>query len=214
MRIRLLVILFLLALPTRSRAVLEWKDDLVVRRAAASDTFVTAQFVFRNGSSKPITITSVRPSCHCTTTDLESRPYAPGETGVVTARVDIAGRRGLVENTIEVVHQDGNLIMDRLRLNIEVAGVARVTPTFHFWALNGRTDTKMSVIVPIVTGVFSILNVEASNSDFAWSLARQGGRQELRIAPRNISRRTRTVFKITMRAGDEIAVQTVYAHIK
>jgi hypothetical protein len=92
--------------------------------------------------------------------------------------------------------------------------VASITPTFQFWRANSRPDTKTCVITPSSTNSVSVLGIEPSNDSFYWAIGSRRGRQELRICPRTTERNGRTTFRITLRSGNEIVTQSVYAYIK
>ncbi|MCS7153104.1 MAG: DUF1573 domain-containing protein [Bacteroidia bacterium] len=61
-------------------------------------------FTFKNTSSKPVKLTSVKASCGCTTPSWTQDPVPPGGTGQVQASYDTKGRPGNFVKTITVQH--------------------------------------------------------------------------------------------------------------
>lgn len=85
----------------------------------------TAPFTFNltNVCTNEITITQVHASCGCTTAKLPATPWhiPPGGSGSVGARVDLAGKMGLVIKTLTFFTSVGNRIVT-LKVNIPPAG--------------------------------------------------------------------------------------------
>jgi len=71
---------------------------LVVEGEQASQTFEVT-----NTGSAPLVITSVQPSCGCTTPDWTKEPILPGKTGVIKASYNSQGRPGVFNKSITVV---------------------------------------------------------------------------------------------------------------
>lgn len=58
----------------------------------------TCQFVFRNVSDKPVTISNVRTSCGCTAAKLYDRTIAPGKEGKISLTFHPDGQVGTIYN--------------------------------------------------------------------------------------------------------------------
>lgn len=71
---------------------------------------ITAVFHLKNDTNKPITLSRLDPSCHCTTATVEGVPasaalpaIAPGKTAAIRVTVDLAGHpAGNLEKTVTV----------------------------------------------------------------------------------------------------------------
>ncbi len=63
---------------------------------------VTHNFVFTNTGNEPLVLTSVRPSCGCTTSDYTKEPVQPGAKGFVSAVFDPLRRPGQFSKSISI----------------------------------------------------------------------------------------------------------------
>lgn len=70
--------------------------------AKPEDTSAPFSIYVTNVWSNAIVIESVHTSCHCTVADLPSNPWVlqPGDSGVVTATVQLEGQDGIVEKVL------------------------------------------------------------------------------------------------------------------
>lgn len=68
---------------------------------------VTYVFDFTNLTSKPLTMTSVRASCGCTTPNWSREPVAPNSDGEITVTYHTSGRPGSFRKSITVNLSDG-----------------------------------------------------------------------------------------------------------
>ena len=71
-----------------AKAVVEWKKDHHDFGEVPQGTPVVYEFEFKNESLKPVVISNVKASCHCTTPDWPKQPVKPGETAVIKATYD------------------------------------------------------------------------------------------------------------------------------
>ena len=74
---------------------LSWEDQRFETEAGVSDKQAISGFQFSNNGDYPITITSVKTSCGCTTAGLDKKTYQPGENGTITATFEFGQRIGL-----------------------------------------------------------------------------------------------------------------------
>ena len=59
-------------------------------------------FRFKNIGDKPLVISNVSASCGCTVPETPKKPYAPGETGVIKASFNSAGKSGAQAKQVNV----------------------------------------------------------------------------------------------------------------
>lgn len=64
---------------------------------------ITYEFKFTNKGTAPLTITSVRASCGCTTPGWTKEAVMPGKTGVVTAQYNTVNRPGVFNKNLTVI---------------------------------------------------------------------------------------------------------------
>lgn len=108
----------LLALAAAGHEGLTWERTTVLVSAAAGQRVARAEFRFRNETPYPIRITSIEPSCHCTTAQAEPSDCPPGATGVIRAEMDIEGDAGRVEKHI-LVGTDANPYPSELTFDVD-----------------------------------------------------------------------------------------------
>lgn len=63
---------------------------------------LNVSFRFKNTGSKPLVISNVTASCGCTVPETPKKPYAPGETGVIKASFNSAGKPNLQSKQVNV----------------------------------------------------------------------------------------------------------------
>ncbi len=83
---------------------LAWDAMEKTVEAKAGDMAADFVFTVTNKSDRPITITSVRPSCGCTVVDVPANPWvlAPGASGKLAATVDFTGKDGVLVKSLFV----------------------------------------------------------------------------------------------------------------
>lgn len=86
---------------------------------------VSYDFVFKNTSSQPIQLESVRASCGCTTPNWSKDPILPGKTSKITATYSTQGRPGNFHKTITVQSTAGQKILT-IKGNVEKAPATSV----------------------------------------------------------------------------------------
>jgi hypothetical protein len=86
------ICILLLLCPCQALAQVQWPQRSIEIRPKPDEAQVVAAFPFTNAGSEPVTITSLRTSCDCTTASLAKHTYAPGEGGSITATFTVGGR--------------------------------------------------------------------------------------------------------------------------
>lgn len=74
-------------------------------------TLATFDFKFTNTSSAPIVLSNVQASCGCTTPKWPREPIGAGESAVIQAQYNSAGRPGAFHKTITVYSDAGNQVL-------------------------------------------------------------------------------------------------------
>ena len=159
-----LLVIFALALSLH--AELEWEDPIQEFYPGPEATYQTAYFTFRNMGLEPVSITSVQSSCGCTTTDLEKRTYAAGESGTIEARFDFGKRTGLQVKEIYVTTDAPNMLKEILELKVHIPTLLTVSPRSLYWRHEENREPK-SIRVSIENDQpVHIERVESTNPDF------------------------------------------------
>ncbi|HXA80285.1 MAG TPA: DUF1573 domain-containing protein, partial [Opitutaceae bacterium] len=107
------------ATPDPGSSGLSWEAEKIVVSAKLEQQDVRSDFVFRNGSDHPVTITSIDTSCSCTMADSMKRTYAPGEKGSIRAIFE-AGDAGWHKVYVTVATDGPKSEPTRLELDVEV----------------------------------------------------------------------------------------------
>ncbi len=63
---------------------------------------LNVSFRFKNTGTKPLVISNVTASCGCTVPETPKKPYAPGETGVIKASFNSAGKPNMQSKQVNV----------------------------------------------------------------------------------------------------------------
>lgn len=156
-----LQLLVALAVASTAGADLTWERPLQEFHRAPEDGEVVAKFGFKNTGTKPVEITRVASSCGCTTTRLEKRKIAAGESGEIEAKFTFGGRRGEQHKTISVTTDDGRQVALELRCWIEET--LTIAPSLVFWRIGDEPAAK-AVDVRVATGRdVAITSIHSSN---------------------------------------------------
>jgi hypothetical protein len=91
------------ALAMSSHGQLVWQNSEEHFEASYRDRVIVTHYRFVNGGKQTVRIVSITTSCDCTTTNLSSREFAPGESGELEVRFDFEGRLGRQEKSIDVI---------------------------------------------------------------------------------------------------------------
>ncbi len=88
---------------TANYTTLEWIDSTHKDFGKiAEGQKLEVSYVFKNTGTKPLVISSVRPSCGCTIAEQPSEPVAPGAQGIIKASFNSEGRAGPNHKTLFV----------------------------------------------------------------------------------------------------------------
>lgn len=163
MKTSLVVLGALLALGVPARAALEWKNLEADLHPKLTDTTAIAHFKYKNTGDKPVKITSVQPSCGCTTAKLAKDVVAPGESGEILATFHIGERVGPQTKTIHVATDDQPNEATTLTLKADVPRLLEVKPIFMYWAKTKPVEPR--IITATVGGDFPVTKLNVTSTD-------------------------------------------------
>ncbi len=98
------------------KTVVEWYAEEYNFGTVPEGTKVTYQYKFKNTGAVPLTLTSVKASCGCTTPSYSKEPVAPGKEGFIDVSFDTTNREGAQTKTITVIGNFQNEISKQLKL--------------------------------------------------------------------------------------------------
>ncbi len=106
---------------TTAFTTIEWLDpnplDLGQTKAGSE---VEVTFRFKNTGAKPLIIEDVTAQCGCTIPEKPQQPFAPGEEGVIKAKFNSSGYKGLASKQVTVKANTAPTNMHVLTFNVQV----------------------------------------------------------------------------------------------
>lgn len=82
---------------------LQWLDSTSLNLGKVKEgKQVEVSYRFKNTGDKPLVIVNVTASCGCTVPEKPEQPIAPGQEGVIKAKFDSQGRKGVNDKHISV----------------------------------------------------------------------------------------------------------------
>lgn len=90
--------------PATAKPEIAWDALMKDINVKQGENMVGTFFVFTNISPVDVVVTSVRPSCGCTTAELPPLPWtnAPGASGRMDFKINVAGKSGTLFKTVSV----------------------------------------------------------------------------------------------------------------
>jgi hypothetical protein len=126
---------------------LEWENLTAEVGAFQGDSQASAVFRFRNTGHFPVTITSVDPSCGCTSADADKKVVAPGESDSIRATLDIGTRVGRQEKWITVTTDEVPAGSATLTLVVTIKETVTCAPRLLFWKKGGPAAEQATDVV-------------------------------------------------------------------
>ena len=139
-------VLFVILLPVIGQGALIWSNPQIELTTKPGDKEAVGLFRFENSGKSPVTITSVQPSCGCTTAELEKRTYASGEKGEIKAVFTLGDRVGAQEKIIYVATDDASARPVALVLHVMIPELLTCAPRLLMWKVGETPDEKIAVI--------------------------------------------------------------------
>lgn len=148
------------------RGELIWDSLEITQTVSVEAKTADASFSFKNTGDVAIELTDVKTSCGCTTTGLKKRVYQPGESGQVTATLDIGDRRGVQKKTIRV-YTDAASEPQILTMVTVIPEVLKVTPRFLFWKSEENQAEKVIGLKVGIDGPVNLLRAKPNTEHFS-----------------------------------------------
>lgn len=178
-------------------AELTWESIAISQSAIAGDTSASTEFRFRNSGGHPVVIRSVRPTCDCTTFDLNKMLYESGDGGTIKLRMDIgSSKRGTVDRTIEVLYEDTAPVRQILRWIVHIPEPVIIKPDTLCWS--GTRDTRIIGIARTGSEPINVSKIETSNNHLVWNIVTvsESDAYEIHVVPRSGSKNVDTQIRI------------------
>jgi hypothetical protein len=111
---------------------------------------VNHTFIVSNAGTQTLTISEVRPGCHCTTAKDWTHQIAPGKTGEISIKFDSGGINGDVTRSITVRSNGKTAPVQTLLIHGNVWREIEVTPQTAYMMVMPESTNTASTIVHIV----------------------------------------------------------------
>ncbi len=187
----------MLALVASAPAALTWESTEADLHPGLSDKTAVAHFKYKNTGEKPIKITSVHPSCGCTTAALAKDVVEPNESGEITATFNIGDRSGVQTKNITVMTDAEASQATVLKLKATIPTLLEIAPTFIYWSEKDTLEPK--AIKVTVGGDFPVtkLNVTSTDKSIATDIKHDSGRVfTISVRPQEAGRPINAALKI------------------
>lgn len=184
MKKTVLLLIALSGLVSSGFGAIQWETTQVELTAPVLAESVEAAFRFTNTGKTAVVFKEIKPSCGCTTAVLEKLTYAPGESGVVKAKLDIGYRQGLQTKTI-TVNIKGETAPTLLTMQTRIPSILNINPVFVFWT-KGQIPTPKTITLAVgIDAPVHILSVSSSHESINASLEtlEEGKRYKLTVVP-------------------------------
>ena len=146
-----------------AHAALTWETTAADLHPTLTDKTAVAHFKYKNTGDKPVKITSVHPSCGCTTAALAKDVVAPNESGEIVATFNIGDRWGVQNKTISVMTDEDQGQTTVLKLTATIPRVLEIAPAFIYWSANDVLKPK--TITAKVGGDFPVTKLKVTSTD-------------------------------------------------
>jgi hypothetical protein len=178
-----------LALATPAFGQLKWENPEQTFTAKPLDKVVVAKFRFTNVGTTSLKITGLQPSCGCTTTFLEKKDYAPGESGEIEAKFKFGGRVGHQEKWIVVTTDWVPPQPAILRFAVNISEAMTIQPELVMWRVGDQLKPKTIRIVVSDEIPEKVVSVKADNAAVKLELReiRPGKELEILVTPTTTS---------------------------
>lgn len=196
-----------------AEAKLAWESRQVEAVAKLGQEQVRMTFAFENVGEEAVTITDIRPSCGCTTADLEKKTYEPGEKGCITAIFDIGNRSGMQSKQIVVRTDSQESPVVTLTLKVDVPELVRIQPNFVYWR-KGEPRTSKTITIEVVSDEPVVVAAAKSNNDdlnVSLKTVKEGERYDVEVTPTDAAAAAKVLIEVKLPDGK---VKTVTANAR
>jgi len=133
-------------LPALCFGALSWETQKLELTTKPGERQATGVYHFKNAGGSAITITGIKPSCGCTTTELAKKTYAPGESGEIRAVLAFGDEVGPQRKSIAVTTDDAPDKPTSLILQVTIPELLTYAPRLLLWRTTEQAEEKPIVI--------------------------------------------------------------------
>lgn len=184
------LVFFLLVFASSAFGQLAWENSIQTFHAKPQDQTIVAKYRFINNGKESVKIENVKTSCGCTTASLTKTEYAPGESGEIETKFNLAGRTGRQEKAITVTTSDAPQQPTILRLYVDIEDPVTIQPDVVFWQVGGKPDSKTIHIAVADDTPAKIVSVMSDNPTVKTQLneVKPGKEYEVQVTPADVTK--------------------------
>ncbi|MDP7396407.1 MAG: DUF1573 domain-containing protein [Lentisphaeria bacterium] len=164
-------------------AQLQFESTELELRGLPNDTTLSGAYRFTNIGETEITVKTVKTSCGCTTTGLDKKTYAPGESGEISATIKV--REGVSEKKITVTTDEPSKETTTLIIRGIVPRYVDIDPPYVKWQVGDSAKRKKIRLKFLTDADINITSVTANKDAFEYELLtlKAGRHYELLVTP-------------------------------
>lgn len=189
-------------------AAVEWERSALEMTAKSTDRFTVAEFHFKNTGKEPVTFPEISPDCGCVAAGADKPAYAPGESGTLIARVDLAeqpptGRR----IPIRILTQSGGeRLSDILVLTVAIRSVVQFSEPYLYWKTEDALEPRQVEVRFDPSEPMKVLEVRSESPLFKVEVLPSSDASILKLIitpPEQRKRATTSIVVVTQGSGQD-----------
>lgn len=139
------------AVSSSVEAELVWSSKEARLEALAGELKpLQATYAFKNEGDDLVTIIAVKPSCGCTTTELEKLTYEPGESGEIRVDFEVGDRVGNQVKEVVIRTDSSRSPVTTLTLRVDIAKPIELKPKLLLWDVGEPREPKQITLTTAV----------------------------------------------------------------
>jgi len=175
-------------------AQLQFESTELELHGLPNDTTLSGAYRFTNIGETDITVKTIKTTCGCTTTGLDKKTYAPGESGEISATIKV--REGVNEKQIIVTTDEPSKKTTTLIIRGIVPRYVDIDPPYVKWKVGDTAKRKKLRLKFLTDDDINITSVTANKDGFEYELLtlEAGRRYELLVTPLSTKKSNSTQF--------------------
>ena len=157
----------------------------------------SSSFAFRNNSSRPITLLSVKPDCNCLLPAFAQATIAPGGTGKIEVNFNPGDRAGTLQRTLVVRTKEFPNQIVRLGLTYHIPELVQISHRLLLWSAKDK-PIPQEIELKMPDQKIKVTGVRSSSQDFACEILpiADGRDYKVRITPLQLTRAKQSILLI------------------
>ena len=205
----------LCAIPSLHASGLVWQQTVADASPAIGATQVMADFVCRNPTGTPITVTA-ESGCECTTATIDHAVIAPGAVGTVHVIFKVGDFAGLHEEMINVRTNEPHAQADSLLLRVHIPQQFLITPRIVIWPLHAPAEEKIVTCVALPGQTLSLGQVTPGKDTFSTRVEtiEPGRKYAIHVRPASTASPVNTPIRVAINIGRGTPVTAnIYSYV-